>query len=257
MVFGSALSLVVTWIRVRLSVLRQATEGTRRTASRILDPAEIAFEYTAWLLHWVCWLLDWPLRLPLALLDLLGFGSRAFIVVSVRILPGDGGSPAVSLDTARRWLDEADIALRRCGILLVPRSVEFQPDGQEAPSIRCSPSGLLRRSFPWFSARSAGGSHQVTVFVVPTMRGVTGCAYPGTDWAVVSPHADGTVLVHEIAHLCDLWKHSSDPDNVMTIRGGGSHDRITRLQRSLLRTSRFARPILLGRAPSRGPETGV
>jgi hypothetical protein len=48
-------------------------------------------------------------------------------------------------------------------------------------------------------------------------------------------------LGNEIGHLCDLWRHSSDPDNVMTVRRGGTEDRLTRDQALLIRTSRFTR----------------
>ena len=57
----------------------------------------------------------------------------------------------------------------------------------------------------------------------------------------VDADGDGTVVVQEIGHLCDLWSHSSDPNNVMTDQPGGTHDQITDLQCCMIRTSRFVR----------------
>jgi hypothetical protein len=244
MIFGALLSLLATRIRLVIRLLRDPPAGRPRGGiARILDPIEIAFEYLVWLLHWACWLSDWVLRFPLLLLDLLGIGPRVSMGVSVKIVTDDAGAPVVSVETVRRWLREAEEILDRCGTLLVPRGIEFLRKENFLASTACGPAGIFRRFFTWFSSHAGGGAQRVTIYVVRSVRHATGCAYPGCDWALVSADADGTVLVHEIGHLSDLWKHSSDPDNVMTVRGGGSHDRITRGQRCMLRTSRFARPL--------------
>ena len=47
-------------------------------------------------------------------------------------------------------------------------------------------------------------------------------------------------MVQEIGHLCDLWAHSSDPNNVMTDQGGGTADQITSEQCCMFGTSRFS-----------------
>ena len=46
-------------------------------------------------------------------------------------------------------------------------------------------------------------------------------------------------MVQEVGHLCDLWAHSSDPNNVMTDQGGGTADQITPNQCCMISTSRF------------------
>lgn len=56
----------------------------------------------------------------------------------------------------------------------------------------------------------------------------------------VDAGGDGKVVVQEIGHLCDLWEHSSDPNNIMTDVGGGTHDQITPWQCCMIRTSRCA-----------------
>lgn len=80
---------------------------------------------------------------------------------------------------------------------------------------------MFRRFFTWLSSPACG------------------CAYPGTDWVTVATNGDGTVLVQEIGHLCDLWSHSSDPNNVRTDQPGGTHDQITHHQCCRIRTARF------------------
>ena len=81
----------------------------------------------------------------------------------------------------------------------------------------------------------------VTVYFVEDIVSASGCAYPGTNWVTVDAGCDGTVVVQEIGHLADLWRHSDDPDNVMTDQTGGTHDQITENQCCMIRTSRFVR----------------
>jgi hypothetical protein len=242
MIFGALLSLLATSIRPLFRFLRDssAEPGTGGRA-RIIDPIESVFEYMVWLLQWACWLLDWALRLPLLFLDLLGIGLRVSLAVSVKIVTDDAGVPAVSVEEVRRWLRQTEEILDRCDILLVSRGIVFLPKEDFLASTACGPAGFFRRFFTWFSSHAGGGAHGVTIYVVRSVRHATGCAYPGCDWAVISAGADGTVLFHEIGHLSGLWKHSRDPHNVMTVRSGGSHDRITPGQRAMLRTSRFVR----------------
>jgi len=56
-------------------------------------------------------------------------------------------------------------------------------------------------------------------------------------------------MVQEIGHLADLWAHSSDPNNVMTDRSGGTADQITSFQCCMLRTSRFSSALPCLRVP--------
>ena len=113
-------------------------------------------------------------------------------------------------------------------------------------STTCEFSGMFSRFFTWFSANTCGCCSAATVYFVrdivnPAGSIVSGCAYPGTDWVTVDAEGDGTTVVQEIGHLAELWSHSSDPDNVMTDQGGGTHDQITHHQCCMIRTSRFVR----------------
>ena len=235
MIFGATLSHLASLVRTLIR-------------GRVLVAIEILFEYLIWSLQWVCGLLDWIIRLPLVALALAGIEFRVFLNVTVRIVTDQEGIPAVPPETARRWLLRAEVILDRCNITLVPAEIEFLRREEYLCSTACAASAVFRRFFTWFSSRAGAGSRRVTIFVVKSIRGARGCAYPGSDWALVGEDADGTVIVHEIGHLCGLWTHSPNPDNLMTVRSGGSHDRLTRGQRSMIRTSRFASVFPPGRS---------
>ena len=228
---------LATLVRAAIPGRRQ---GERRARGRAIVAIEILFEYLVWTLQWPCGLADWIIRLPLVALALAGIEFRAFLSVTIRIVTDQEGAPAVPPETARRWLFQAQAILGRSGIALVPDEIEFLPREGYLCSTACTVSSVFQRFFTWFSSRARGGSRRVTIFVVKSIRGASGCSYPGSDWVLVGADADGAVIVHEIGHLCGLWTHSRDPDNLMTVRSGGSHDRLTRGQRSMIRTSRFA-----------------
>ena len=237
MIFGAVLSHLATLAR---AMILGGHVSTRRPRGRVLVATEVFFEYLVWALQWPCGLVDWVVRLPLVTLALVGIELRVCLRVTVRIVTDRGGSPAVPLEAARRWLVQSEAILGRCNIALVPGEIDFLKQEEYLCSTACTASSVLRRFFTWFSSHARGGSRRVTIFVVKSIRGASGCSYPGNDWVLVGADADGTVIVHEIGHLCGLWTHSRDADNVMTVRSGGSHDRLTRAQRSMIRTSRFA-----------------
>jgi hypothetical protein len=113
----------------------------------------------------------------------------------------------------------------------------------------CELTGLFSDFFTWFSANECGGCAAVTVYYVRSIPDAIGCAYPGANWVTVAAAGDGPTLVQEIGHLADLWSHSSDPNNVMTDRPGGTADQITRFQCCMLRTSRFSSAVPCPRFP--------
>jgi hypothetical protein len=138
-------------------------------------------------------------------------------------------------------LRDAAAIFGRCNVRLVVCSIEIVVKPEFLTSTTCEFSGMFKRFFTWFSANTCGCCSTVTVYFVQDMIGAGGCAYPGTDFVIIPANADGTVIVQEIGHLCDLWAHSSDPNNVMTDQGGGTHDQITEGQCCMIRTSRFVR----------------
>jgi hypothetical protein len=245
MLFSLILSFVSASVRAAIRFPRRLVMGggaLHAAVRRFLDLVEILFEYLVWLAQWGSWLLDWIFRLPLTLPQLLGWTYPVTLRLSVQILTDETGEPSVPVATVQAWLREAAAVLRSCDVSLSVEAITLVPGERYLSSTRCSPYCLLRRFFTWFSSRVRGIGPGITVYVVRAIHGASGCSYPGSSWVLIGANADGTVIVHEIGHLCDLWRHSSDPDNVMTIRGGGTHDRITRGQAILIRTSRFMLP---------------
>jgi hypothetical protein len=207
----------------------------------ILEWVEILVEYVVYVLKWICWVVDWVVRLPGLLLCLLGIEPPKFLGVCVKVLADNAGNPAIPLADVSAMMRDAASIFRRCNINLVVCSFEVVIKPEFLTSTTCEFSGMFRRFFSWFSANTCGCCSTVTVYFVTDIASASGCAYPGTDWVTVDAKGDGTVVVQEIGHLCDLWSHSSDPNNVMTDQGGGSHDQITEAQCCMIRTSRFAR----------------
>lgn len=207
----------------------------------ILDWVEIIVEYIVYVLKWICWVIDWITRGPELLLCHLGITPPKFIGVCVKILADAGGKPVLSVPDAQAMLQDAAAIFSRCNIRLVVCSIEIVVKPEFLTSTTCEFSGMFKRFFSWFSANTCGCCSTVTVYFVQDMIGAGGCAYPGTDFVIIPANADGTVIVQEIGHLCDLWAHSSDPNNVMTDQGGGTHDQITEGQCCMIRTSRFVR----------------
>lgn len=218
----------------------------REVIERIIAWIEILVEYVIYILKWVCWVIDWIIRGPALLLCLLGIEPRRFLGVCVKILADDAGNPAIPLITVQGMLRDATAIFRRCALSMVVCSVEIVRKPEFLDSTTCEFSGMFKRFFTWFSANTCGCCSTVTVYFVrdivnPPGLIVSGCAYPGSDWVTVDAEGDGTVVVQEIGHLADLWSHSSDPNNVMTDQGGGTHDQITPLQCCMIRTSRFVK----------------
>ena len=242
---------LVCWPLIKvLEVVETVWEWVcREIIERIIEWIEIFVEYVIYVLKWVCWAIDWVFRGPALLLCLLGIEPPRFLGVCIKILADEGGNPAIPLATVQQMLRDAATIFRRCNINMVICSVEIVRKPEFLDSTTCEFSGMFRRFFSWFSANTCGCCSTVTVYFVRDIvnpPGITrsGCAYPGVDWVTVDAEGDGTVVVQEIGHLADLWSHSSDPDNVMTDQGGGTHDQITRSQCCMIRTSRFGKATL-------------
>jgi hypothetical protein len=239
------LSELCSWVRRLVTVVETVWNWVcHDVLETIIDVIEVFFEYVIYVLKWVCWAIDWVIRLPGLLLCLLGIEPRKYMGVCVKLLADGRGNPAVSLADAQGMMRDAASLLRRCNIDLVVCSYEVVVKPEYLSSTVCTLSGMFQRFFSWFSSNTCGCCSTVTVYFVQDIKEAQGCSYPGTDWILVDAKGDGTVVVHEIGHLADLWSHTSDPDNIMTNTPGGTHDQITDFQCCMLRTSRFARFLL-------------
>lgn len=219
----------------------------------VFDVIEVIVEYVVYVLKWVCWAIDWVIRLPGLLLCLLGIEPRKYMGVCVKILADTRGTPAIALADVQGMMRDAAGLLRDCNIDMVVCSYDIVIKPEYLSATACNPSEIFSRYFSWFSSHTCGCCSTVTVYFVQDIKEAAGCSYPGADWVLVDAQGDGTVVVHEIGHLADLWAHTADPDNIMTDQPGGTHDEITEFQCCMLRTSRFVRflpPCELVGAPS-------
>jgi hypothetical protein len=226
-------------------VIRNALLGPPARALRraVRDgPLEALVEYALFPLGWALWLLDALVRVAILAREWSAGPRPRFL--PVRVVPllrsgtdGDGASAR-----ARSVLAQAAALLGPHGIRLDVRGVHPRELPGDVPSPECGLRALTGRFFPWASAKAAGAPC-LTVYFVEDLGPFAGCAVPGADWIVAELGTDGTTVVHELGHLADLWRHHPDPDNVMTDRPGGTHDRISPWQAALFRTSRFALPV--------------
>ena len=238
------LSEICTWVTKLVEVIETVwTWVCREVIDRIIDWVEAIFTYIIYIARWVCWVIDWIVRLPELLLCLVGIETPKVMRVCIKVLTDAAGNPAVQPAELDGMMRDAAAIFARCNIRLVVESSELIQKEEFLTGTRCEFSGMFSDFFLWFSARACPCCPTVTVYFVSSMDGASGCAYPGTDWVIVaSPGGggDGTTIVQEIGHLADLWAHSSDPNNVMTDQPGGTHDQITDWQCCMIRTSRFA-----------------
>lgn len=236
------LNKVCSWVTKLVEVIETVWDWVcKEVIERIVEWITLLIELVIFILTWVCWAVDWVIRGPMFLLCLAGIRPRKSIGVCVKVLADEQGTPAIPLSTIQTWLNEANVIFRRCNIRMVVCGFEIIKKPEYLTSTTCDPVDVFSKFFSWFSSRSCSCCSTVTVYFVKSMKGASGCAFPGTSWIRLDESADGTVIVHEIGHLADLWPHSKDPDNVMTNLDGGTHDQLTRFQCCMIRTSRFAR----------------
>jgi hypothetical protein len=198
---------------------------------------EIAFEYAAYLLNWIAWLLDWSTRWLAILLCKKGILTPMTIPLRVKVLRDNGGGNAMQPDEVYGIIDQANRILESSNLQFVHAGdMEFIQQQRYFNGVEGGLSGFFRRYFSWFSARAEPGC--VTVFVVREMEGGHSCAYPGANWLVIDSKAAGSNLVHAIGHLSDLWRHSTATGDVMSEPSGPY---VLDDQTCMIRTSKFAR----------------
>jgi hypothetical protein len=200
--------------------------------------AEIVFEYAAYVLNWLCWLLDWSIRwLPL-LLSNKGIRGPMTIPIAVKIIQDNAGTNAMTPVAAQKLIDSANEVMAQSNLQFVhARDMESIQQHRFFRGVSAGPAGLIQRSFTWFSARAEPGC--VTVFVVKEIEGASGCAYPGATWMAVDASATGCIIAHEIGHLSDIWRDSEAQGDLMSAPCGTV---VLDRQIGMIRTSKFAIP---------------
>ena len=193
---------------------------------------------------------------PDFLLSLAGGGSRKKLRLRVVILRDADGRPVASEAEVAAALEETRRLLRReahVELAAAEGELVMTPDGPAPPEALespCSTNGLWRTDLGtggrFFRAnrfhagyRFLGRGAPLTVFVVRDVVGKCGCSLgPFGDYVTIDAGGLGgtrRILAHELGHSCGL-PHTTREGNLMRPRGPG--ERLTRLQRAVLRGSR-------------------
>lgn len=91
----------------------------------------------------------------------------------------------------------------------------------------------------FFASNLRAPIYPVTVFVVVSLKGATGCSLgPMTDYVTLDHSAarDQSILAHELAHACGLW-HLRDKENLLWNRKNRG-DKTNWWQKNIFRSSR-------------------
>ena len=239
------LSWFCFWVPKAVEVLKTVWDWVcHNVISTIFEIIEYIITYIEYILKWVCWLIDWIVfRWIDYLLCRLGFEPKRCLRVCIKILTRADGTPAANSAEADAAIAQAQSILNHCNVDIIVTGKVFVAKPEFLTTTRCDFSGMFTSFFKWFSWNTCRCCNTITIYFVERMIGAGGCAYPGTDFIII-PHdgagtSMGNVIVQEAGHLCDLWAHSSDPNNVMTDQSGGTSDQITENQCCIIRTSRF------------------
>ena len=193
-----------------------------------------------YILHWVCWVIDWLARIWVVLACRIGLRPRRFLHACVRILADSDGRSPITIAEARAAIAEANRIYAQCNVTIVIDDISIitSPDDDFLDSTTCEFGGLFSAFFAFFSSNALGEC--VTLYFVENIEGACGCSYPGANWATIATDCDnlGCIVAHEIGHLSDLWGHSDDEDNLMSEACTGGTN-LTEWQCCLIRTNRF------------------
>jgi hypothetical protein len=194
--------------------------------------------------------------LPDFLASLAGGTRRKKLRLRIVVLRDADGRPVAAQDEVAAAVEETTRLLAReagtdvvaaDGALVVTAETPAPPEALRSP---CSSNGLWRTDLGsggrFFRAngfragyRFLGRGAPLTVFVVHDVVGKCGCSLgPFGDYVTIDAGGLGgtrRILAHELGHSCGL-PHTSREGNLMRPRGPG--ERLTRLQRAILRGSR-------------------
>jgi hypothetical protein len=203
----------------------------------------IVFEVIFYILTWVCWLLEWPVRGVDLLLCRLGFGDRRWIHLCVVVLERDRRKPQWSTSEIQRLLDGATTRLEQCNVSICFLHFEVVETAEHQTGIDCGVSMLFGSNYNWFrryECRGFGAIVPITVFFVDDINDAKGCSVPGANFVLVDHEGTTATIAHEIGHISDLWAHSDDPLNVMASPTTDASVTFTKGQCCMIRSSKYA-----------------
>lgn len=239
------LSTLCNWVTKVIEVLETVWNWVCHTVIRtIFEIIEWIIVVIEYILKWVCWLIDWILfRWIDYLLCRIGFEPKRCLRVCIKILTDAKGKSAATSAEVDAAVTQAQIVLDHCNINIMVMEKVFVEKPEFMTTTTCDAANMFSSFFKWMSWNTCRCCNTVTVYFVRSMANAGGCAFPGSDFVIVAndrtPTGMGNTMVQEIGHLCDLFGHSNDPNNVMTDQSSGTSDQITEHQCCIIRSSRF------------------
>ena len=234
------LNKLCEWVTKVIEVVETVWEWVcEEVILTIIDIVEVIWIYVEYILSWVCWLVDWILFKWLDLLFCrLGVKGQRCIKVCVKITNDTNATPVISQEEVTARIDRSNEILEDCNVRLELESVEFVD--HQITDFDCSFGGVFTRHFSWFNRNKCYCCSGLTVFYIESIAGSSdGCSIPPSSWIALEAESNTGDIVHELGHLCDLFGHHSDPDNVMHETGAGTD--LTDHQCCMIRVSKFTR----------------
>jgi hypothetical protein len=256
------LSLLCKFVTKVIEVIENITEWVcHEVIDRIFEWVQVVMEYIYYIARWICWIITWiTIRWIEYLLCRAGIEISKNIRVCVKVLSENitdkktGAiiiQPAVTNTELNAMLSQASAVFRQCNINIIVDSIDIIGHPEFLRTTTCDFGNTFSSFWVTFSREACSSKKLfpvITIYVVEKMTNAGGCAFPGTDWIITNnpansrgglPLSAGNTIVQEIGHLCDLFAHSSDPNNVMTDQPGGTSDQLDEHQCCIIRSSRF------------------
>lgn len=198
------------------------------------------------------------------LLDLLGIRIKKFCKLRIIILKKDWRTPVQTSETVEQWLNRAKQVFKdRLNVELrpIPHDGSFIDiaGGPPSPDYLLNPAGcgfgygfddaaddfddmadaVYKNAYPYEQLQHLiGYGEGIVAFVVLDHPTKNGCAYPWIqNFCWITSDAVPLDLPHEMGHLCGLFPHAGDKDNLM-YHNADRGSKMTRWQISWVRASR-------------------
>lgn len=214
----------------------------------VFDVIEAVVEYVFYVLKWICWLIDWPLRFLTDMLwCLLGFKPTKHIDICVKILTTGGEVPeeAMSRAEVERLIEETRSRFAQCNIVINVLSIGTIAQSDHMDVDGCGVSTFFSKAHIWFNKNRCKQklftvASPITVYVIRSLGGARGCSIPGTEYIIIDRDSTNATMAHELGHATGPLTHSDTPTNVMHTPTSNDSTEFTKTQCCLMRSSRFA-----------------
>jgi len=239
------LDKICDWVRKLIEVVKTIVEWVcENILKTIVDVIELILEYVIFVLHWVCWIVDWILFRWLALLlCMLGVELKKCIPVCLTILSDRENNPVITVQQAKDMIAASNKLLTQCNIMLEIKSIRIVQKPDLITNVPTGAGQIFNWAFAWFSSNVCDCCSGVTIYFVRSLsNGARGHSIPGTSFILVAVDAlvDDATIDHEIGHLSDLWTHSSETGNVMSVWNGTTRTKLSKFQCYMIGSSRFS-----------------